>query len=229
MSSTLSNPFEQPISNIGHLGIELGQPQGPGSRHIAIVFCIEGQPPRRCHLMWHHRLGGEQSNGMVQWISSGLGEITQRSIAHFCQKILSENTSENTKIAFGFSSILKSLDPVTGVYRPQKPGDGSTCATFVMEVFEALGVQLLRDKQWRPRKADKEWQQLIVETLIRYQADPTHIIELQKQCTGIRYRPEEVAAAVADSESAIPLSFSKASAEGAALLKHVMSFSYSRS
>lgn len=85
-----------------------------------------------------------------------------------------------------------------GVYTIPKGSDGLTCATFVTEVCQGVGLDILNESSWTARPADENWINQILAMLNdpRSGADQAHIIHVQASFNGIRIRPEEVASSV---------------------------------
>ena len=85
-----------------------------------------------------------------------------------------------------------------GVYSIPKGSDGLTCATFVTEVCQGVGLDILNESDWTARPADANWINQICDMLRHPQsgADQTHINHVQASFKGIRIRPEEVASSV---------------------------------
>jgi hypothetical protein len=98
------------------------------------------------------------------------------------------------------------------------PGDGLTCATFILAVFDALGIPLVKAHEWVPRDEDAGWLEYIVQQL-EEDASPEHIEQIRAKSNGVRYRPEEVVGAL--TESAPPIGFARAEALGRGVLDEI--------
>lgn len=170
----------------------------PDGRHVALVFKLDdADPPRRCHVLWHHKLGGEVSSGRHPWVQSPLGKSRKRLIANICDSIVRRIEANNPKVNFGFSFDLKCFDS-SGRFQSAVAGQGFTCATFVLEVFRRGGVRLLQS--WQYRDGDKAWQGKVIAELEGQKADPNHVEALKKLTSEnevFRIRPEEACAAAA--------------------------------
>jgi hypothetical protein len=80
-------------------------------------------------------------------------------------------------------------------------GLGLTCSTFVLSVFESVGVPMVVFDGWPIRPEDDQRHETLLEMMRngipQYQvppADPQHVDRVAAQLPCIRIRPEEVAA-----------------------------------
>lgn len=96
-------------------------------------------------------------------------------------------------------------------------GDGLTCSSFVMEIIESQGYELIDKSTWPLRPEDMRWQQLFIEDLghkVVMDEDTEHLQIQEDRCSegAFRFRPEEVGASVTmdnapnDFESIQPIS-----------------------
>jgi hypothetical protein len=100
-------------------------------------------------------------------------------------------------IPYAFSSPDQSFDPATGDYLLGPSRFGLTCASFVLAVFQAAGLSLADYATWpADRPGDRQWQEKIVQ-LLEGRADQDHVEHVRREVGAVRYRPEEVAAAMA--------------------------------
>lgn len=76
-------------------------------------------------------------------------------------------------------------------------GEGLTCATFVLAVFQDFGFCLMKYDEWPKRASDKAFHTDMFLTLIRSPANPSqeHLDSVRKNIDCVRYRPIEVVAA----------------------------------
>lgn len=119
-------------------------------------------------------------------------------------------------IPYGFS-------PYTGYFgakgeiRWTAPGNGLSCATFVLAVFDSAGVRLVKGETWPiNREDDKTFQSLMIQTIrISGNATTAHIKGMKDDIGQVRFRVLEVAGAVA--AEVYPAEFSVAEANGYAL------------
>ena len=81
------------------------------------------------------------------------------------------------------------------VWVGNEPGQGLTCATFIAELFNELGIPFIDAKTWQPRTGDTEWAERIL-IMISDLMSPEHV-EAQRAKIGqtIRIRPADILAA----------------------------------
>jgi len=105
------------------------------------------------------------------------------------------------------------FDRTTLRYTKAVPGEGLTCATLIMAVFDALGLALFDVETWPGRDDDADWQRSIIHVVKSPPAATSeHINAIRGRPRRARCRPEEVAGSVA--ESARPVPFERAQAAG---------------
>ena len=114
-----------------------------------------------------------------------------------------------------------------------RPGDGLTCATFVMAIFREFGIELLDTSNWPVRGTDLLWLSKTISFLETWgekeraegRGDPDlpdHISALRNSATALRFRPQEVAGA-AWSEMH-PIDFQTAEILGTGIIGQVPSY-----
>lgn len=98
---------------------------------------------------------------------------------------------------------------------------GLTCATFILAVFEAAGISLIKYDTWpENRPSDFEWQKQIITALRRTRsATPEHIKAVEGDVGSARYRPEEVAGAA--TANPLPADFPLAAERGQQILERL--------
>lgn len=72
---------------------------------------------------------------------------------------------------------------------------GLTCSTYVIQVFQSFGHQLVDVETWETRDTDLAWQNGMLETIAQY-VSSDRAAEAAKYIGSTRIRPEEAAAAV---------------------------------
>lgn len=80
-------------------------------------------------------------------------------------------------------------------------GDGLTCSSFVLELIESQGFDLIDKSSWPLRDEDRNWQEETLEGLAESaisDEDHKHLTIQQTKCENgaHRFRPEEVGASV---------------------------------
>src|SRR5439155_1594663 len=102
-------------------------------------------------------------------------------------------------VPYGFSPYVGYFG-ATGEIQWSAPGNGLTCATFVLAVFERGGVRLVLGETWpEDREQDKEFQREMVKK-VQTQATESHVNSMRKDVGQVRFRVMEVAGAAAANE-----------------------------
>lgn len=216
----VNNPDIVPFTELNMLGIAIKK-NNRNQQHIGILY-REGNnsPVRILHLAWHYDLRDEFVHQSYRWIQAHINDnkevnkedieleddrITLFLLTAWCCTISQVNS--RGKIPYGIGYLSNCFDR-NGEWRKDIHGEGITCATFVMAVFESHGVPIVKREEWPSRKEDIEWQHFVIEELEKHEI-PQEYIESQKKKIGAsRFRPEEVAAGVYS--PAKPLSFDQA-------------------
>lgn len=147
------------------------------------------------HLAWHHDLRNEltESNRWL-WVDPPIPSRRARNVAAKCRQIWRAN--EHDRIPYGFSPPSDCFDAEAHEYLVGPSRHGLTCATFVLAVFAHAGLLLARIETWPlARDEDREWQQMIAQSLEASGADKAHVAAVRSGIGCARFRPEEVAAA----------------------------------
>lgn len=168
-----------------------------GQRHVGLIHSSQNYGELKTfHLGWHLSLRNEPARIGQFVVKTSIGIRAQVQLAAYCRLIWRMNGERS--IPYGFGSPQGVLNDA-GVYIPGEEGDGLTCATFVLAVFDAKRIPLVQYLTWpSDRPDDHEWQEMIVEKLAAPSAGASadHIEVARSGIGNIRYRPEEVAAAV---------------------------------
>jgi hypothetical protein len=167
-----------------------------GSRHVGLLHSFQDSGRvEMLDLGWHFILRNEEAEPGTFLVRTNIGVRAQLQIAAYCRLIWRMNGSDS--IPYGFGSTQHALNKA-GIYLPGETGEGLTCATFVLAVFDAKRIPLVEYLTWPSnRPDDHQWQQKIVTLLERPRsaASEEHIEAARKGIGNLRYRPEEVAAA----------------------------------
>lgn len=102
-----------------------------------------------------------------------------------------------------------------GKWLLESTGIGLTCATFVLAVFQAQGLNIARLEEWQARSSDSAWKAKVIAALKpRAPEQARYLEEHELEC--VRYRPEEVAGAAAS--EGYPVGFDEAQSLGRRIL-----------
>lgn len=111
----------------------------------------------------------------------------------------------------------------SGRYKPPKGSDGLTCATFVSTVFSDYKVPLIDLDTWEPNQENELWGRKVCAFLKQCKVDESHLKAVESNISGLRVRPEEVAAAADAPASFKPVAYSVAKERAPAVLDALQS------
>jgi hypothetical protein len=210
----LNRPPAKPFEDVRELGALIKQ-IGPGQHHVGLLYKL-GQEIRFVHLAWHYRLLSQEPTPDYFWVQSGLDETNRRVIAPAVAQVGSEQ-----QLPVPYSPHYEGIYFENGTlrYTQTAPGEGLTCATFIMAVFEALGFPLVNVREWPVRAEDASWFTYIVSRL-ENDATEEHIEAIRANPNGTRFRPEEVVGTVTEGE--LPVPFARAEALGQEILVEIL-------
>ena len=153
------------------------------------------------------------------WVQSGLDDVNRRVVASAVAEMAS-----NRELPIAYSPIYDGIyfDFENGMlrYNGGALGHGLTCATFIMAVFDALGLALFKVEEWKARPEDAVWRAEIVRMLRETcSATDEHVDAILNRPAGARFRPEEVAGSV--TETTVPVAFDRAQVLGRQVLSEM--------
>ena len=132
-----------------------------------------------------------RSSDSLFWIAPDLNQMDQRILAARIDAWLDGNEGKIPySVAHPGGVVFKD-----DVWVGNEPGQGLTCATFIVELFNELGIPFIDVETWQPRAEDTEWAKRIL-ALMSDSMSPEHIeAQLAKIGQTIRIRPADIAAA----------------------------------
>lgn len=210
------DPTTDDINALDVLGISIKKIE-INQRHVGILYREENQQTRMCHLAWHHALRDNPVPNDYHWVEVTLDEANKQIVVGYCLKIV--EAKENSEIPYGLTYIGDYFNEDTGAYQKSSVGDGLTCATFIMAVFDPLGLSILNTESWRSRDEDVIWQRQIVDELKNTGASAEHIELVENDIGCARFRPEEIAAS--STEENQPVDFARAVSLGEQLVAQI--------
>lgn len=174
-------------------------------RHIGLVYRDDDGQLRISHLQWHFRFEDRplRSDDSFRFLISGLPDVSQHLLAAQAATI----RDKSPRIPYSVVSRTCRFDE-DGTYYPGDPGNGLTCATYVLAVAASMKFDLLDRDSWPSRADDQVWQQGVIDSLESRRASQEHIDGMRRCLPAARFRPEEVAAGVATASP--PLAFPNA-------------------
>lgn len=178
--------------NVADIGIAIRR----CGTHIGLLYrATVHTPARLLHMPWHNKIRSESpSVDYVLWIDPSIPKERAKVVAAFCRRIWKKN--EANGLPYGLSQPNKFFDHTGRVLKgPAKVG--LTCATFVLAVFDTVGLALVRYETWpKPDKKDIERQEELARRLEQdKQVSREHARAFRGEVGNIRYRPLEVAGA----------------------------------
>lgn len=208
------NPTIKSFDDVAYLGVVITETRAD-QFHVGILYRRDDGATRMCHLAWHHTLNSDDlPTSNYAWLQSGLDDI-DRKVA----RAVFAGINETKKLPIPYSVVYQGIyfEPGTLRFMRGEPGAGLTCATFIMAIFDSLGIPLLANDTWRERPTDQAWREYILELLGQdTRVSPEHIAAQRAHSRDPRFRPEEVAAAVATSDR--PIDFDTAISLGAQII-----------
>jgi hypothetical protein len=175
---------------------------------FGIAILVSHRPSRQFHTAALYRFDNELWMGDLQshlrtcrtkaeptestyWVAPDLVEEDQRILAAKIDAWLDKNENKIPYSVAHPGGVVFRDDVWVG----DEPGQGLTCATFLVELFKELAIPFIDVETWRKRDGDDEWAKKIL-PLICASMSQMHV-DAQRIRIGdtIRVRPTDVAAA----------------------------------
>jgi hypothetical protein len=187
------NFVDKPLPNSGPL-VGVGVTRiSETQNHAGLVFREDDADPKFLELRWHHSLHIGPPSQESAFALLNIHRLRVPAVAGYCQSVWDEN--REGRIPYGFKLPSECFDRNTAKWLLGDTGLGLTCATFVLAVLLATGINIADLDDWPVRDSDKEWQQLIICHLKNFA--PKQAQYLESETGSLRYRPEEVGGAAA--------------------------------
>ncbi len=185
-------------------------------RHIGILHRSDTSHELKLfELAMHCDLRNDSLVGEYLILRPGLDPDRLEQLAARCRQIWRKN--KRAGIPYGFSLPICCFSKESAEYLQGPTQFGLTCATFVLAVFDDVGIRLVNFVDWPiDRPGDREWQQSMLALLRKRNAPTDHINRVATDVGVARFRPEEVAGA--SKESSYPVSFAVASGRAEEIL-----------
>lgn len=182
------------------IGISVGK-SAPDQLHNKLLINfndVQGE----LHLEFHHTLTFSETfehPEMYIWdIPSTIPESRLKSLAARCIKVIKNLDYQDIPYAIEYKGRRK-FDK-EGIYNSYSTGDeyGVTCATFILTLFDSVGINLLDWHNWEERLEDKVWFSKLIRLIEyhRYRGDlemsEDHLNNLKSEENCKKIRPEEV-------------------------------------
>ncbi|MFC1482300.1 hypothetical protein ACFL51_00690 [Myxococcota bacterium] len=150
--------------------------------------------PHLLHLAFHYNLKCEPNPMDYSWVVPRIPFERAIHIPALCDVVL--RRYENGGLSYAVKYSGEMFDAETGDYLTDE-GRGLTCATFVLALYQSLGLQLIETETWELRDDDIRWHRDIIlpELRSRFAEETEHHSAVEAQLPCARFRPQEVAAA----------------------------------
>lgn len=180
-------------------------PDSPFNTHTGVVYRNpdDGQL-FHLHLAWHNiRIRNSVFRDGLFFAVPDIPEERRRFIPRLCRRIADNPQRLTYALRYPQNArfVIDTGELVTD-------GNGLNCATFVLTLFAAYGIDLVQIGTWPLRPQDREWHVRLV-AMIRAD-DPPHADRLESEIGRQRARPEEVAGAALYQFDEYPVEFEAA-------------------
>ena len=167
----------------------------PDGKHIGILYRKTiSENVRLLHLANHHSLRNDEVKSKYFFVIPDVGRRGKQ-VAALCRLIIEQNPT----LPYGFSHPTGAFNE-EGKFIAGPNMVGLTCASFVLAVFDKVGLSLLQYDTWQTRDDDEAWRAEIIE-IIRHSSTSNdiedHIKQITPEVPTVRYRPLEVAGSAA--------------------------------
>ena len=195
--------------------------EGAVGAHVGLYYRdAHGEGTRRhLHLAWHLRLEHEQEPPPEAfWVVPRPEEFEMANLAAAAHLIATRQQDGRVPYAFDSADARFERDGTLQLNQSR----GLTCATFIILMFEYVGIRLLEKETWEQNRSeerqreDAEAQRLLVEYLRSKRDHRSHGDLVAGEVGSPRIRAEEVAAA--SGMTGRPISLARAEPEGRRVL-----------
>ena len=151
----INDPKIRHFNEVNDLGIALRTFRGEAQiRVFGLLYKTDDAAAAlMLHLRWHFDVKNDLPTDEYRWIQIDLNEINRRNLVGLCRLI----ASRSDKIPYGLNYNGRYFS-AAGEYLGHAPGEGLTCATFVMAVFDTYKIPILKLMEWGVRPEDIKWQ-----------------------------------------------------------------------
>lgn len=214
------------------IGISVGK-SAPEQLHNKILINFDDFQGE-LHLAFHHNLTFseifEYPDMYIWGFPIGIHESRLKALAARCVKVIKNIGKQDIPYAIEYKGKRKFNKD--GIYSSYTSGDeyGVTCATFILTLFESVGLEILDWKNWESRtKEDSEWFLKLIRLIEiernrgRLTMSEEHLSNLKSEQNCQKIRPEEIFAINYCSE--LPMTFICSSTIGKNVRQYLISLS----
>lgn len=196
-------------------------------RHCGIAYNLH-ESPQILHLATHNEV--ECKEGLTDflcWVSPEMHETLQEAFCGYLEKLGEAVKAGNKNIPYGFLYDEYARITPDGTLILNGQECGLTCATFVLTLFNSIGVQLVDLNSWPPREEDKLWFIQILEMFVKHflsknRMSLEHFKRLLCEIGCPRFRPEEIAVSSALHNQQTAASTDEIQQAGSGLLDYLL-------
>lgn len=154
------------------------------------------------HLEYHHKMTFSETfdspNDYIWGPPVDIHPSRLKALAARCLKIIKNQDKQEIPYAIEYKGKRK-FDK-EGIYNSYSQGSeyGVTCATFILTIFESVGLDIIDWKNWENRPEDKVWFDGLIRTIeigrIRgwFNISDEHLENLRSEEHCKKIRPEEI-------------------------------------
>ncbi len=210
------------------IGISIGK-SSPTTLHNKLLINFEGTFGE-LHLAFHHDLRFsdtlEESSQYIWDIPIGIPISRLKALAAKCVKIIKNMGKQEIPYAIEYKGKRK-FDK-EGIYNSYFDTSeyGVTCSTFILTIFESVGLEIIDWKNWQNRNEDQEWFNNLIRLINIERWKKTvimsdeHFNNLRSEQNCKKIRPEEIFSIVYC--NSYPMKFSCSSSIGSHIRNYVL-------
>lgn len=185
------------------VAISLGHQSSPNNLHNKILINFD-EKAVEIHLAFHHKFVCSDiiNSKSYFWETPNIHPIKLKMVAAKCLSIIDIQNKNTNLLPYAFGYQAKRHFDKEGIYSNQTYGDeyGMSCATFVLTVFNSVGIDLLDWKNWTDRETDRDIFKKLLSLLkigVRNNnVTESHYENVKNEINVPKIRPEEVFSSV---------------------------------
>jgi hypothetical protein len=205
----LWNTSDLTKSGSDFMAISVGFPQRNHPQlHCGILHVDNNKKVSFLHLAWHSKLENELPSSYPEFlfVLPAIGSRKKLLVNAMCRRVWERYKEDGLPYGLGYSDGFffgqEGILDLNGRC-------GLTCATFVLAILKSSKIDLLRLSDWPTnRQGDADWHNNIVSELKRtqkkFKISDNHIRNVEAEIGCARYRPQEVAGAIALQPKPVP-------------------------
>lgn len=187
----LHDPTQANFDQVDEVGFTLRRP-GDDQYHVGFLFKTEDRVMVRHQC--NHMDTREQAAANQEDLWTDISAVSLVNKAVIAAR-LAKVGDDKVPYGVGYKTERGYLDKQTLRYIVTKPGNGLTCATYIIAILETLGFVPFDHANWAPTLEDTSWQgRMVVTQAIQHPAAIAHFAAEQANVGTPRYKPEHVIA-----------------------------------